>query len=330
MQVVRITIKLVICTLGLWVCVALSSPVVAQPVVTMTSGLSLDRAQNLVANGSFQAGLPSSPAEAYYIASYATPQFPGTGNSPSDQTFLAMPSWNVSGGGTNTYASWGLAQTTYNGAIEYRPGVAWGHDDRGVYFGNALANSNIAVSGITSAGVVSFTGGGTPVFTNTSNGYGNNATPVKISQTINNLTAGQTYALSFWASGEDAGRTQGNWYGGDGIFRFDLEDTTGIFSQYLAAPSGITNSVFTNGSGGFDTSHLYEYCFTPNSSTVTISFNSWGHIDNPATPSFRRSELALDDIIMNLKSGVVPEPGTMTLLGLGIATMAGLARRRRK
>jgi PEP-CTERM motif len=328
MQVVRATIKVVICTLGLWFCTTVSTPVTAQPVVTMTSGLGLDRAQNLVANGSFQLGLPGSPAEAYYIANYATPQYPGTGNAPGDQTVLAMPSWNVSGGGTNSYASWGLATTTYNGASEYRPGVPWGNGDRGVYFGNALVNSNITVAGITSAGVVSFTGGGTPVFTNTSNGYGNNATPVKIAQTINGLTAGQTYALSFWASGEDAGRTQGNWYGGDGIFRFDLEDNTGIFSQYLAAPSGITNSVFTNGSGGFDTSHLYEYCFTPNSSTVTISFNNWGHVNNPATPSFRRTELALDDVIINLKGAAIPEPGTMALLGIGCLVMR--LRRRRK
>ena len=330
-SVLPVRIKMLSCALGTLVALCVCPLVMAQPVVTMTSGLALDRFQNLVQNGSFENGLPGSPKEAYYIdPNTTTPGYPSTNN----QTYLAIPNWTVSGGGASTYADWGTATTTYKTSTQYRPGVPYldasGNSSAsayGVYLGNNLVNSSLTPS-IATNGVVTF--GGTPTFTNIASGYGDTNSPVQIAQTINNLTAGQTYCLSFWASGEEAGAPIGvsDYYGGDGIFRFDLTDATGTFSQYLAAPSGVANTVFLDSNNQPITSHLYQYTFVPSSSSVTVALNNWGHVKNPAL-GFDRTEVALDDFIVNLKGGAaIPEPSTLVLLAMG--SFVCLKHRRRK
>ena len=137
--------------------------------------------------------------------------------------------------------------------------------------------------------------------------------PVTLSQTLTGLNTGATYGLSFWASGEDAATLA---FAHDGFFGLDV---TGYNTVYLAAPSG---------QSGLGTSHVYNFTFTPVSSTTTITFTNWGH-PNASMPGWTipgiSTELVLDDVIVNQ----IPEPRTAAMACLAVLGVFHCGARRR-
>jgi hypothetical protein len=265
--------------------------------LVLTSGLGTTHAGNLVVNGSFETGAPpSGSANQLYWAT-------GTTLTP----FAVPPGWSSSGG-ASAYASWGNDATlpqSFHGSDAIPDGNV------AMYFGNGAPVFVSQPPTFNANGSVSFPS--PPSFT-----LFFSPVPVILEQTINTpATPAPSYELSFWVSGENA--ASGQTFAERGIFGLQVTNVLpGDPIQFLTVPNGINN--------GFGTSHLYEFTFTPLNPLlpVDVRFINWGHFDlSPYGMSNFTTELVMDDVIVN----AVPEPGTLLLLGAGVAAIAVGARR---
>jgi hypothetical protein len=127
-----------------------------------------------------------------------------------------------------------------------------------------------------------------------------------ISQTINGLTAGKQYAVSFWYAGAQQ-------YGFNGV-------TT---EQWLVSLGGqqLSTSVLTDPSNGFTGWQYTTLTFTATATTETLSFLAAG------TPNGEPPFSLLDGVSMSQVAA--PEPASMAMLMTGLIAIGAVARRRR-
>jgi hypothetical protein len=114
---------------------------------------------------------------------------------------------------------------------------------------------------------------------------------VKMTQTVAGLTPGNYYELEFWATGENFGAV-------DGIFQLEV----GGKKFWLTCP-GIDNM------NGLGTSERYHLVFQATTASTVISFKNYSHFRISLNPTMAAwwgangndwtSELALDDVIIN-------------------------------
>ncbi len=126
-----------------------------------------------------------------------------------------------------------------------------------------------------------------------------------VSQTVNNLTVGATYLLSFYY----AGAQQSGFTG-----QTTEALTVGFGSQTYNTP------VLTDANHGFTGWSAQSVAFTATSTSQTLSFLADG------TPGGEPPFSLLDGVSL---VQVTPEPSTLALLGSGILAVGGLVRRRR-
>ena len=182
-----------------------------------------------------------------------------------------IPGWTSSGGGASTYAKW------TNGAYALAPD---GASNENYYFGNQSQWSTSPTFDPTTT----FNANGvtqTPhTFTPRFSGYGNNTSPVTLSQTIA-TTAGRTYRFQFWQASEPWGTIPG-------IAAFAISGySRTYFKVNNANTAGLPNSW-----------RRYTFEFTATQANTTISIMSWGHVQGPAGAD--ADELRIDDVIVNL------------------------------
>jgi len=182
-------------------------------IITVGSGSTLvgNRAANLIANGSFEQGLPATTGS--YASTSWTGPGPHTGGSPGG-TGTVPTGWTASFP-TGAYGWWG--RLDMDGVI----GTACGQGSNCLYFGNWWASASSTPT-VDATGRASFAA--PPSFTNES--AGNNA-PVVLAQTIA-LAAGESYLLDFWTSGED-------FYTARGLFGLTIGSET-VFLTNTASP----------------------------------------------------------------------------------------------
>ncbi len=190
---------------------------------------------------------------------------------------------------TETLADW--TSTGYNFVFLPGSSVATG------YYGN-LSLYSATTTPSNSFNNASPTGGN---FIGADADYGTQA----INQTINGLTAGKTYAVSFsWAGAQQTGYT--------GATTEQWEVSLGSSEQ----STSIVHLPSTGFSGWMNTT----FNFVATGSSEVLSFLASG---SPAVPPF--SLLAN----VSMKQVAAPEPASMTLMVTGIAGLIGVVRRRR-
>ncbi|MFZ1133690.1 MAG: PEP-CTERM sorting domain-containing protein [Candidatus Korobacteraceae bacterium] len=128
-----------------------------------------------------------------------------------------------------------------------------------------------------------------------------------IQQTINGLTAGNSYTVNFWW----AGAQQSGFTGA----------TTEQWQVSLGSQTQST-VVLDNVSHGFTGWMSQSFTYTASSSSEVLSFLAVG------TPTGVPPFVLLDGVTLNANS-TVPEPGTLALLGSGLLGAAGFVRRYR-
>jgi hypothetical protein len=273
---------LVVRVLVLW-CALVSSAHAGIVSISASNTTFGNQGSNLIANGSFETGPPGDQRWAG-LAGQATG---GTAN--NNGSSVAIPGWNSS------YAP---------GAYGYWGNVFFGnapctHGTKCVYFGNNRTTPSLPPT-FGANGQVTFSG--TPSFNNIS--ASNNA-PVVLSQMLNSLVIGDSYALDFWVSGEKFA----TFTDGAGVFELGI----GSDNVFLTVPS-----LGPNPGGLVGPSTRYLVNFTANSTSELLSFRSWGHSCPTCT------ELVLDDVIVNS----VPEPSSVALMALGLVGVSCIGRRR--
>lgn len=126
-----------------------------------------------------------------------------------------------------------------------------------------------------------------------------------ISQTINGLTVGNSYTVSFWWAGAQQ------------------ESFTGATTeQWQVSLGGQTQStaVVNNADHGFTGWMAQSFTYTATNSSEVLSFFAVG------TPNGVPPFVLLDGVTLNADSSV-PEPGTLALVGSGLLGVVGFARR---
>ncbi len=129
--------------------------------------------------------------------------------------------------------------------------------------------------------------------------------PTSISQTISGLTAGNYYAVTFnWAAGQ--------WQGAGGA-------TTEQWQVSLGAQT-LGTAVYSLPSHSFSGWMSQTFVFTATAASEVLTFLAVG------TTSGAPPLLLLDDVGLQY----APEPGALSLLGVGAALVGLLARRKRQ
>jgi len=137
-----------------------------------------------------------------------------------------------------------------------------------------------------------------------------------ISQTINGLTAGQTYTVTFfWAAGQQDGAI----YDGPTTERWDVT-LSGIDSNSMAWSETQSTATWNNPVRGFKPWTQEAFTFTAQSTTATLSFLAQG------TPDGQPPFSLLDGVSMQ---AYVPEPQTWAMMMIGFALIGGVMRTRR-
>ena len=136
-----------------------------------------------------------------------------------------------------------------------------------------------------------------------------------LEQTINGLTIGRTYELSYWAGGELADRTN-----------FQTVQPTGSFGSSTFATPVYTNANQSppnpaNTPGSFSGWMLETFYFTATQTSETLSFLANG------TPAANLPPFALLD---GVSVTDVPEPSTWAMMLVGFAGLGYAAYRRRR
>lgn len=168
------------------------------------------------------------------------------------------------------------------------------HGTNMVYFGNWLTTASGAIS-IAAIGEIS----GITGFTH-AEGYD----PVVLGQTVGGLTAGASYLLDFWVTGEGNGGPGGH----TGVFGLEIDGDT----RHLLLPAG---------SNSFGLDQRYQVALTADATSMDISFHNWGHTTNLGGFA---TEIVLDDVILNADARV-PEPGLLMLMKKRGLQVKGLA-----
>ena len=250
---------------------------------------------NLISNGSFETRNVGDPAITNNV-NWSGVQGQHLAFSQGSGAVYAIPAWAQSSG-AGAYGVWGSAAA--QGGAACTDGVAC------LYFGNHHTYAGAGVTPTFNAnGTVTFSS--TPTFTNFSP---INQTPTTLSQVLTGLVIGDTYLLDFWTSGEDNTTSLPN----PGVFGLNI----GNDSLFLTAPS--INSVFSAAS------KRYQVTFTATSTSEAVSFVNWGHIAPSPTQFSNRTELILDDVIVNH----VPEPGTLALALGGVLLSCSVRQKKR-
>lgn len=275
-----------------------TSSIFAQPIVSVVHNdvntLVRTSPTNLVANGSFETGGPSTGNAVSYFWTR-----PCNTNKPTG--------WTVSGD-VMSYGFWGYFQSTdasqYNAVpcdntLQTGGGdnmlSAAGDGNNLLYFGNytATAGAVAPAYNATSGEYIPRTGvAAADAAINWAPGAGVPTVPLILSQSVTGLTVGNYYELEFWVTGENYG-------GPDGIFDLQI----GAKHFWLTAP-GPDNQ---NGKGNDE---RYHVVFQADATTEAIAFKNYGHFNvfnnTPAMDSWFAAslnsvsgELALDDVIIN-------------------------------
>ncbi len=126
-----------------------------------------------------------------------------------------------------------------------------------------------------------------------------------IQQTINGLTANNSYTVNFWW----AGAQQSGFTGA----------TTEQWQVSLGSQTQST-VVLNNASHGFTGWQSQSFTYTATSSSELLSFLAVG------TPTGVPPFVLLDGVSLNANSSV-PEPGTLALMGSGLLGVVGFVRR---
>jgi hypothetical protein len=128
-----------------------------------------------------------------------------------------------------------------------------------------------------------------------------------ISQTINGLTTGHTYAVSFaWAGAQQAGYTAVN-------------GTTEFWAVSFGGATQDTQTI-TVANKGFSGWLNQTFDFVATSSSETLSFFATG--TPSGVPPFA--------LLANVSVVDTPEPASLVILSTGIAGLVGVVRRRRR
>lgn len=225
---------------------------------------------NLILNGDFSFMANGSDANPPIVNGYDFAMGVLTQENGNDgPQYVAMASWTTSGGGIQTYASWGG-----DTMIKYTTG--WdptakdaGASESGVYFGNAywMCKSGCPITfdgnGYATKTGVSFDSGDTPA------NFGTTATPVTVSQTVQGLTVGHTYRLQFFCGGEGVDNDGNGKWTAPGVAAIDVSGFDRVFFEVPYTKPAYYRTID----------------FEAKSTSHTISFLSWGHI-NPGRCMF--------------------------------------------
>ena len=261
-------------------CKSLLAAAVAAP-LALAIGTSANAATNLVQNGSFE------------NSSYTqSSQFGGTGSSFA-YGGQGVNDWTGNAG----YEIWfkGGTQTTTNAKNYWdsiHPGTGAGNFFRG------LTNSAYPTETGSAYNVVTSPDGGSFVAID-----GDPLGPGSISQTINGLTKGQKYTLTFdWAAAQLINRNQN--------YQVQLTVDFGAASQKTAN--------LAQGPGVFSGWQSETMSFTATGTSQTLTFLAIGH------PTGQPPVALLDGVSLT----AVPEPATWAMMILGFGAIGLMMRRR--
>ena len=194
-----------------------------------------------------------------------------------------IPNWNSSGGGSSTYATWVRSSAVMAGITLFPP-LSNGQSQGRVYFGNKTVNSFSPALNFDAAGYSM-----NDYTFNMSAVWGDNANPIAIDQNIPTVV-GTTYRLHFSQGGEDGG--------------FSFVQADGIAAVNI---TGYKRAYFKVSPNNAE----YYLEFVATATQTNIKFMSWGHViyDRPGFTTVLSTELALDDVIVNVcTSGPPPAP----------------------
>lgn len=233
-------------------------------------------ADNLIANGGFENTTCASGCIGVFC--------------PNASSFnCSITDWTCTGGGTLTYAC------VYDSAQYMVVEKA-----RAAYFGNSYANpcSGTQMGTFPNNDTACIVRSGCEILGLHQNGFplsGPNyggVNGLSLSQTVNGLTPGNTYALEFWAGGEYQG-----WFFDEGIFAVDV----GFGKIFL--PCKVTHEPP-------DTGTRYLIQFIAASTSQAITFTNWGHVCGTCT------EVVIDDVRLYDPSHL-PASATLCVAGVG-------------